>query len=86
MFIEINFEDPDEEGLKKFLCDEKQFSVGRIEGGLDKLRAAKKSGVQSTLEAFFGKPTKIIASGGVAGKKGQKDKSREPVKVSAKRK
>lgn len=84
--MQIAFEDPDEEGLKKFLCDEKQFSLGRVEGGLEKLRAAKKSGVQSTLESFFGKPTKIISSGPQSfGKKGGKDKSKEPLKVSGKR-
>lgn len=69
--------------MKKFLCEEKQFSLGRIEGGLEKLKVAKKSGVQSTLESFFGKPTKIIASGT---KKGPKDKNKESMKISAKRK
>ena len=82
--LQIVFADPDEEGLKKFLCEEKSFALARVEGGLEKLRVSKKAGVQSTLEAFFGKPTKIIAPS--TGKKGTKDKSKEPMKFSGKRK
>jgi hypothetical protein len=80
--FQITFSDPDEEGLKKFLCEDKSFALGRVEGGLERIRVSKKSGVQSTLEAFFGKPTKIIAN---TGKKATKDKSKEPLKFSAKR-
>jgi flap endonuclease-1 len=85
---QIEFGEPDEEGLKKFLCEEKQFSNARVESGLNKIKAAKKSGVQSSLESFFGKPTIIRSQQEKtkSGKKGaQKTKDKDGIKFSTKR-
>ena len=71
--------------MKDFLCKEKQFKEGRVDSGLEKLKVAKKSGVQSSLESFFGKPTKIPPQQS-SKKPAGKNKDKEPLKVTAKRK
>mmetsp|Transcript_53491 Transcript_53491/g.130700 ORF Transcript_53491/g.130700 Transcript_53491/m.130700 type:complete len:389 (-) Transcript_53491:11-1177(-) len=44
---------PDEEGLKKFLIDEKQFSTSRIENLITKLKKARGTSTQGRLDNFF---------------------------------
>lgn len=34
----LDFEEPDMEGIKQFLCDERDFSGSRVESGLEKIR------------------------------------------------
>jgi flap endonuclease-1 len=57
---------PDEENLRKFLIEEKNFAEDRVEGLIKRLEKAKKSKPQMTLESFFGRPTIV--------KKNPKDK------------
>merc|ERR1712241_55492 len=39
--FDLKFTDPDEEGLVKFLCEEKNFSEERVRGGIKKILASK---------------------------------------------
>ncbi|AMM54729.1 flap endonuclease-1 [Pyrococcus kukulkanii] len=49
----LQWKEPDEEGILKFLCDEHDFSEERVKNGLERLRKAVKAGRQSTLESWF---------------------------------
>ena len=44
------------------MCEEKGFAETRVDNGLKKLEGKSKTGNQTRLEAFFGKPTKILNS------------------------
>ena len=48
---EIRFEKPDEDGIIEFLCEEHDFSRGRVEKAVEKLKAIKSD--QMTLERWF---------------------------------
>lgn len=52
--IELKWNDPDEEGLLKFLCDDKQFSRDRITKSLEKIKKSRGTATQGRLESFFG--------------------------------
>ena len=49
----MKFTDPDEEGLVKFLCEEKNFSEERVRGGIKKILASKSKAKQGRLDSFF---------------------------------
>ncbi|PVH99065.1 flap endonuclease 1 [Periconia macrospinosa] len=49
----FKWEAPDEEGLVKFLVEEKHFSEDRVRNGAAKLKKNMKSAQQSRLEGFF---------------------------------
>eukprot|EP01134_Creolimax_fragrantissima_P006520 CFRG6520T1 len=51
--IEFKWTAPDEEGLIKFMCDEKDFNEDRIRSGIAKLTKAKKGSAQGRLDSFF---------------------------------
>lgn len=51
--IELKWSDPDEEGLVKYLCGEKQFNEERIRNGAKKLMKARGSSTQGRLDGFF---------------------------------
>ena len=36
--VNVKFEKPDEEGLKKFLCEDKGFAESRVTNGLAKIK------------------------------------------------
>eukprot|EP00026_Physarum_polycephalum_P009814 Phypoly_transcript_09951.p1 GENE.Phypoly_transcript_09951~~Phypoly_transcript_09951.p1 ORF type:complete len:406 (+),score=86.45 Phypoly_transcript_09951:96-1220(+) len=57
--VEFKWVDPDEEGLKKFLVDEKGFNEKRVADSIEKLKKCKSTTVQSRLTTFFGNPTTI---------------------------
>jgi flap endonuclease-1 len=44
--IELKWNDPDEEGLLKFLCDEKQFNRERITKSLEKIKKSRGTATQ----------------------------------------
>eukprot|EP00474_Spongospora_subterranea_P008992 CRZ09450.1 hypothetical protein [Spongospora subterranea] len=52
--VKLEWKAPDEDGLIKFLVDEKQFDLDRVKSGLAKLKEAKKKSSQQRLESFFG--------------------------------
>ncbi len=51
--IELKWAEPDEDGVVKFLCTEKQFSEERVRKGLERLRKSNSSSVQGRLDGFF---------------------------------
>ncbi|KAG7204514.1 hypothetical protein KM043_004940 [Ampulex compressa] len=51
--IELKWCDPDEEGLVKFLCGDKQFNEERVRNGSKKLLKARNTSVQGRLDSFF---------------------------------
>lgn len=52
---ELEWRPPDREGIIKFLCDEHQFSLQRVENAIGRAEKAFRSLFQqSTLEAWFG--------------------------------
>ncbi len=51
---ELKWHEPDEEGILNFLCEEHDFSEGRVKSGLERLRKAIEGGKQRTLESWFG--------------------------------
>lgn len=55
--LELEWKSADEEGVLKFLVDEKGFNKERIEAGLKRLKAAKGKGTQQRMESFFGMST-----------------------------
>ncbi|CAG9124522.1 unnamed protein product [Plutella xylostella] len=44
---------PDEEGLVKFLCGDRQFSEERVRNGAKKLMKARSGTTQGRLDGFF---------------------------------
>lgn len=53
---ELNFDftqEPDYDGLRKFLIDENQFNPERVEKSIERLRACKKAKTQMRLDSFF---------------------------------
>lgn len=57
--VEFKWGDPDEEGLKQFLVEEKGFNEKRVADSIEKLKKSKTTTVQSRLTTFFGNPTTI---------------------------
>lgn len=51
--IELKWIDPDEDGLVKFLCGDRQFNEDRIRAGAKRLLKSKSSGTQGRLDSFF---------------------------------
>lgn len=58
--IEFEFNDPDFEGLVKFLVEENSFSQERVERYVERLKKAKSKTKQQTLSSFFGAPKVVI--------------------------
>ena len=54
---ELEWEEPDEEGIVEFLVEERDFSEDRVRRAVERLRKAmkelSKKGKQETLDAFF---------------------------------
>lgn len=51
--MQLKWTDPDEEGLVKFLCGDRQFSEERIRNGAKKLLKARTGTTQGRLDSFF---------------------------------
>ncbi|KAI5696243.1 hypothetical protein M8J76_008859 [Diaphorina citri] len=51
--IELKWSDPDEDGLVKYLCGDKNFAEDRIRNGAKKLLKARSSTTQGRLDSFF---------------------------------
>ncbi|CAK9811222.1 Flap endonuclease 1 [Anthophora plagiata] len=51
--IELKWSEPDEEGLIKFLCGNKQFNEERVRNGAKKLYKARNTSTQGRLDTFF---------------------------------
>ncbi|XP_011506510.1 PREDICTED: flap endonuclease 1 [Ceratosolen solmsi marchali] len=51
--VDFKWNDPDEEGLVKYLCGDKQFNEERVRNGAKKLMKAKHTGTQGRIDSFF---------------------------------
>lgn len=51
--IDLKWTDPDEEGLVKYMCEEKGFNEDRIRSGSKKLVKARSGSTQGRLDTFF---------------------------------
>ncbi|XP_070163093.1 flap endonuclease 1 [Polyergus mexicanus] len=51
--IQLKWSEPDEEGLVKFLCGDKQFNQERVRNGAKKLHKARNTSTQGRLDSFF---------------------------------
>ncbi|XP_055534847.1 flap endonuclease 1 [Wyeomyia smithii] len=51
--IELKWSEPDEEGLVKFLCGDRQFNEDRIRAGAKKILKTKSTATQGRLDSFF---------------------------------
>lgn len=56
--IELKWSQPDEEGLVKFLCGDRQFNEERVRTGAQKIQKTLKTATQGRLDSFF----KVIPS------------------------
>ncbi len=52
--FQFKWADPDEEGLKQFLVEEKGFNEKRVSDAIEKLKKSKTSTVQARLTSYFG--------------------------------
>jgi len=51
---EVNWGEPDPEGIKRFLCGEHDFSESRVQTGIDKLHKGREKRGQALIEKWFG--------------------------------
>jgi len=74
--IDLKWNQPDEEGLVKFMCGEKNFNEERIRNGAKKLAKAKQGQTQGRLDSFF----KVLPSTKSPASPAVKRKAEEPKK------
>ncbi|KAH0944684.1 hypothetical protein HN011_000849 [Eciton burchellii] len=74
--VQLKWSEPDEEGLVKFLCGDKQFNEERVRNGAKKLHKARNTSTQGRLDSFF----KVLPSTTVPSKRKVEEK-----KTSAKK-
>lgn len=51
--IDLQWKEPDEEGLIQYMCNEKGFGEDRMRNGLKKIAKSRKTGTQVRLDSFF---------------------------------
>lgn len=51
--IDLKWKQPDEEGLVKFLCGDRQFNEDRVRSGAKKIMKSLKTATQGRLDSFF---------------------------------
>lgn len=51
--MELKWTDPDEEGLVKFLCGDRQFKEDRVRNGAQKILKTRTASTQGRLDGFF---------------------------------
>ncbi|KAK1130220.1 Elongation of fatty acids protein 2 [Melipona bicolor] len=56
--IDLKWTEPDEQGLVKYLCGDKQFNEERVRNGAKKLHKARNTSTQGRLDTFF----KVLSS------------------------
>jgi len=74
--IDLKWNQPDEDGLVKFMCEEKNFNEERIRNGAKKLFKAKQGQTQGRLDSFF----KVLPSTKSPASPAVKRKAEEPKK------
>lgn len=53
MSIQFKWAEPDEEGIVKYLCGDKQFNEERVRNGVKKLMKSRGNSTQGRLDSFF---------------------------------
>lgn len=79
--IDLKWKEPDEEGLVKFLCGDRQFSEERVRTGSQKIKKTLKTATQGRLDSFF----KVLPSTSPTVKRKVEDK-KKPVIANKKAK
>ncbi|XP_065367422.1 flap endonuclease 1 [Calliphora vicina] len=74
--FDFKWTEPDEEGLVKFLCGDRQFSEDRVRSGAKKILKSKQSQTQGRLDSFF----KVLPSTGTPKRKAVDDKKNASLK------
>lgn len=64
--------EPDEEGLVKFLCGDRQFNEDRVRSGAKKILKSKQTQTQGRLDSFF----KVLPSTATPKRKVEDDKKK----------
>ena len=59
---ELKWNEPDVEGLRKYLIDEKQFAEERVNKAIERMQKCKGKNSQVRLESFFGPATMVPSS------------------------
>lgn len=77
VYPQLKWTDPDEDGLVKFLCGDRQFSEERIRGGFKKIQKTRTTSTQGRLDGFF----KVI---GTTEKRKSEPIKKEPASKKAK--
>ncbi|CAG5026654.1 unnamed protein product [Parnassius apollo] len=78
--IEMKWTDPDEEGLVKFLCGDKQFNEDRVRNGAKKLIKARTGTTQGRLDGFF----KVLSTTPNPKRKAAEEEKKNPANKKAK--
>jgi flap endonuclease-1 len=83
--IDLQWKDPDVEGIIQYMCNEKGFAEDRMRNGITKIKNSRKKGTQVRLDSFFKVTSttpkrKAEEVKGAATKKGKKEIKKE-VKV-----
>ncbi|KAK2717478.1 flap endonuclease 1-like [Artemia franciscana] len=79
--IELKWSEPDEEGLVKYMCEEKHFSEERIRNGIKKIQKSRQVATQGRLDSFF----KVVSSPNMKDSAAAKRKAEESKAASAKK-
>lgn len=66
--VELQWREPDAEGLRKFLVEDKLFNAERVEKGIARLRAALQQKTQGRIDSFFTVIKRPVPEGGAAKK------------------
>ena len=69
--VDLKWTEPDEEGLVKFLCGDRQFSEDRVRSGAKKIFKSKNTQTQGRLDGFF----KVLPSTNTPKRKAEPAKS-----------
>ena len=56
--LNLDYTEPDVDGVVQFLCVEKGFNEERVRSAMDKMKASKSTSVQNRLTSYFGAPQK----------------------------
>lgn len=78
--IELKWGEPDEEGLVKFLCGDRQFNEDRIRAGAKKILKTKSTATQGRLDSFF----KVLPSTPSSSQKRKPEDKKTPAAKKAK--
>eukprot|EP01097_Dermamoeba_algensis_P010303 TRINITY_DN7548_c0_g1_i1.p1 TRINITY_DN7548_c0_g1~~TRINITY_DN7548_c0_g1_i1.p1 ORF type:complete len:401 (-),score=115.15 TRINITY_DN7548_c0_g1_i1:148-1311(-) len=81
--LDLKWTDPDEEGLKKFLVEEKGFNEERVMNGIAKLKKSKSTSVQGRLDGFFTVEKTIVSTTNKRKKEDEKEKGSKKAKTVA---